>query len=635
MRFTFIHRKSLLFLRNQHSKSHKLLSTLTGFCMAIFVWFRLFIFNLLQVQIPSNTIDTNRLADQGSYSSLNKLKCFVLSIDWSWIALLSLLGIYLIPGLIGHDPWKQDETYIFGIIHHLIETGDWIVPTMAGDPFMEKPPLYYWVAAIFAKTFYPWLTLHDGARLATGFFMSITCLAAGWSARQWWGIGYGRYAVMSLLGCLGLVLHSHMMLTDVPLLTGFAVATAGFVNIEKNPNRSGALLGTGVGIGFMAKGVLALGVFGLTALLLPILFKQWRNAVYWRVLSLALLFSAPWLLIWPVSLYLRSPSLFMDWFWLNNVGRFFGFSVAQLGAPHTEGFWITTLPWFAFPAMPLAALTLWHRRHMVFQSSAIQACGLIFSMMLLVLWSAASARDNYALPLLLPIALIAAPSAKHLGSGLDKAWDWSARLIFGVVIGFIWAVWSVMTINGTPPEWMFLLRHLPREFVPHFAFWHVLIALMITALAFAGIGQLSRIHGRGLVSWVSGLGLSWMLICQLLLPWVDHAKSYRSVFSSMQTAMKGNFDCMASKDLGESERAMLRYFSGINTYRQETLPEVSCDFLLIDGFQRQPPEHLRDKNWRLVWEGARPGDSNERLWLFEAKKMNGQLALSSARRPLK
>src|SRR5450830_960151 len=126
---------------------------------------------------------------------------------------------------------------------------------------------------------------------------------------------------------------------------------------------------SGFGIAFMAKGVLALGVFGLTALLLPILFKQWRNAVYWRVLSLALLFSAPWLLIWPVSLYLRSPSLFMDWFWLNNVGRFFGFSVAQLGAPHTEGFWITTLPWFAFPAMPLAALTLWHRRHMVFQSS--------------------------------------------------------------------------------------------------------------------------------------------------------------------------------------------------------------------------------------------------------------------------
>ena len=126
-----------------------------------------------------------------------------------------------------------------------------------------------------------------------------------------------------------------------------------------------------------------------------------------------------------------------------------------------------------------------------------------------------------------------------------------------------------------------------------------------------------------------------MLICQLLMPWVDHAKSYRSVFSSMQTAMDRNFDCMASKDLGESERAMLKYFVGINTYRQESTPDVSCDLLLVDGFQRQPTEYLKDKHWELVWEGARPGDDNERLWLFAAKKMTNQLALSSARRPLK
>ena len=602
--------------------------------MAIFVWFRIFVFHLLQTQIFGNNVDTNKTSDR-SQGLANKNTVAGISVDWSLCALLSLIGIYLIPGLIGHDPWKQDETYIFGIIHHLIETGDWIVPTMAGEPFMEKPPLYYWVAAIFAKTFYPWLSLHDGARLATGFFMSVTCAAAGWSARHWWGQGVGRYAVMALLGCLGLVFHSHLMLTDVPLLTGFAVATAGFVHIENNPYRSGALLGTGIGIGFMAKGVLALGVFGLTAVLLPVLFKQWRTRSYGRILLVAFLFSTPWLLIWPISLYLRSETLFMDWFWLNNVGRFFGFSVAQLGAPHTDGFWITTLPWFTFPALPLAVLTVWRQRSTIFQSSAIQACGLVFLMMLLVLWRAASARDNYALPLLLPIALIAAPAARQLSAGWDAAWDWSARLIFGLVIAFIWTVWALMTINGAPPEWLFLLRHLPREFVPHFEFGHVLVAAIITALAFAGIGQLSRIQGRGLVSWVTGVGLSWMLICQLLMPWVDHAKSYRSVFSSMQTAMDRNFDCMASKDLGESERAMLKYFVGINTYRQESTPDVSCDLLLVDGFQRQPTEYLKDKHWELVWEGARPGDDNERLWLFAAKKMTNQLALSSARRPLK
>ena len=60
---------------------------------------------------------------------------------------IALVLAYLLPGLIGHDPWKQDETYIFGIIQHLLETGDWVVPTLAGEPFMEKPPLFYWLAA--------------------------------------------------------------------------------------------------------------------------------------------------------------------------------------------------------------------------------------------------------------------------------------------------------------------------------------------------------------------------------------------------------------------------------------------------------------------------------------------------------
>ncbi|MDN8699386.1 hypothetical protein Q0L83_14520, partial [Staphylococcus aureus] len=84
-----------------------------------------------------------------------------------------------------------------------------------------------------------------------------------------------------------------------------------------------------------------------------------------------------------------------------------------------------------------------------------------------------------------------------------------------------------------------------------------------------------------------GVSLSWMLMSNLLLPWVDYAKSYRSVFYSMETALPHNFDCMASKDLGESERAMLRYFAGITTYRQENQPDVQCDLLLVNGFKSQ------------------------------------------------
>src|SRR5438309_5020008 len=60
----------------------------------------------------------------------------------SAFALAALIVTYLLPGVVGHDPWKQDEAYTFGIVLHMLESGDWVVPTLAGQPFMEKPPLF-------------------------------------------------------------------------------------------------------------------------------------------------------------------------------------------------------------------------------------------------------------------------------------------------------------------------------------------------------------------------------------------------------------------------------------------------------------------------------------------------------------
>ena len=46
----------------------------------------------------------------------------------------------VLPGIIGHDPWKADEGYTFGNNYDLLQTGDWVVAHFAGEPFMEKPP---------------------------------------------------------------------------------------------------------------------------------------------------------------------------------------------------------------------------------------------------------------------------------------------------------------------------------------------------------------------------------------------------------------------------------------------------------------------------------------------------------------
>ena len=88
-----------------------------------------------------------------------------------WLLLL-LCFVWLWPGILGHGPWKPDEPYALGVVQWMLHSGDWQVPRIVGEAYLDTPPLYYWVAAGFARLLSPWLALHDAARLATPLFMA-------------------------------------------------------------------------------------------------------------------------------------------------------------------------------------------------------------------------------------------------------------------------------------------------------------------------------------------------------------------------------------------------------------------------------------------------------------------------------
>lgn len=531
------------------------------------------------------------------------------------VLVFALAIAYLLPGLIGHEPWKQDETYIFGMVYHMLQSGDWVVPQVAGEPFLEKPPLYYWVASLLAYLTQNWLPLHDGARLASGLFSGLTLIFTGLTARHWWGAGHGRYAVLALIASLGLVYESHIMITDVPMLTGFAIASYGFAFSLQRPLWAGIWLGTGAGIGFLSKGLLVPGALGMTAILLPILFATWRRHEFAQTLIIASVVVLPWLLIWPVALYMRSPELFHVWFWLNNVGRFLGFSVPQLGADNSPWFWPKILPWFAFPVLPLALISVWQRRHQLRLSAPLQFGVIAFAVYLLVMQVSASARTAYGLPMLVSLTLLATPAVTMLPAQLNRYTDYFGRVLFSALALVSWYVWAKMIFTGTPPAWRILSRGLPMDFVMPWHPWAVTGAIIATLAYLLAWRWLPRLASRAVVSLAMGMTLFWILFATLWLPWVDNAKSYRDVYLSMQPHLPVKYRCIASEGLGESTRPMLEYYLGILTQRRELHPNADCDVLLIDGSASQPGDHLAP-NWRLVWDGARPGDTDEQFWLY-------------------
>lgn len=532
-------------------------------------------------------------------------------IEHAKLVLVVLLAVaWLLPGLVGHDPWKPDEAYSFGLIYHIYQTGDWVVPSLAGEPFMEKPPLYYIAAAQVAKLFSPLLPLHDAARLTSGFFIALTLALNGLAARELLGKGKGRIAVLVLLGCVGLLVRGHEMITDTALLAGFALAFYGLALSLRRPLLAGLLLGTGVGVGFLSKGLIAPGVVGVTALLLP-LFRPWRCRNYLLALGVALLAALPWLLVWPYALYRRSPELFHQWFWVNNLGRYLGF--AKLGPTPDRGYYLETLPWFAWPAWPIALWALWRGRRNGMSQPAMQLPLVALLVILAVLLSASDAREVYALPILLPLSLLAAAGVDMLRRGAAAALDWFGLMTFGLFSGFLWLGWVAM-MTGWPAKLAERAHYLQPAYVPEFKPLAFGVALIYTALWGILVTRLGRNTRRAIVNWTAGLTLMWSLLTTLWLPWIDTGKTYRAMIADLQQSLPPRYDCITSQALGEPQRALLLYYAGILTQRRESQGR-ECSLLLVQGGADNPPRLGRE--WAQIWEGARPGDRSERFWLFQ------------------
>ena len=520
------------------------------------------------------------------------------------------LCAYVLLGLVGHDPWKADEPYSFGLIHSILKSGDWVVPTLAGEPFMEKPPLYYLSAAAFAWLLSPPLALHDAARLASGLYVALTLWFVALSARAAWGRGAGLAAVLTLIGCLGLIGTAHEIMTDVALLAGFAIAYYGLGIGSMRPLAGGLALGIGAGLGFMSKGLVALGMIGSIAVLLPLLFRDWRVRAYLQTSIVATVALAPWLLIWPWALYLRSPQLFMDWFWLNNLGRYLGF--AGLGADAHPWFYTDTLWWFAWPAWPLALWTLWRRRAKGHASLRLPLLSVAAIMGILSL--SASARALYALPVLVPLAVLAAGARDEIPARVAAALDWASRLFWAGCTLLVWATWLGL-ITGSPLRLPILAKYLPSAFEAQLQLLAFVAALLLAFAWVAAMRALARTGLRAVASWAFGITLCWGTINTLWLPWMDAAKSYRAVYASMRRALPPASGCIATEGVGESERAMLEYFTGMVPRRMATEAGASCTLLLqqdgaADGGVGP------GSGWRVIWQGGRLGDPNERHRLF-------------------
>ncbi|MCC7099811.1 MAG: glycosyltransferase family 39 protein [Rubrivivax sp.] len=361
-----------------------------------------------------------------------------------------------------------DEGRYVGVAWEMLQSGDWLTPTLDGLPYFHKPPLFYWITAASLKL----LGVHLlASRLAPLLGAWVAAMALYAFARRWWDERSARTALAVLLAQplfyggsqfanLDMLVAGCITLTIVLLAHG-ALA---FERDGRVPRA--ALLG---GYAAAAFGVLAKGLIGIvipTAVIGLWLLGRRRGRTLRALLSWrgALVFAAlvaPWF----IAMSRLHPGFAEYFFVVQHFKRY-----ASAGFNNIQPLWfyaallgLCTLPWLAWarPALKHAWWTAPGR-------SAQRRLLLSWLGFTLVFFSLPRSKlAGYILPAVPALMLLLADAwcSRHpagVARSASRAWPATA---LGAVIGLGVVGWIALHPARTSAELAQVLREhrLPGE----------------------------------------------------------------------------------------------------------------------------------------------------------------------------
>jgi 4-amino-4-deoxy-L-arabinose transferase-like glycosyltransferase len=341
--------------------------------------------------------------------------------------------------------FEPDEGRYAEIPREMLESGDWVTPRLDAIKYFEKPPLQYWATAVAFKFFgaHAWstrlwpalagyvgllLTWILGRRLYDERTAALAVLVQG-SALLYFGIAHIATLDMSL--CLGL----QIAMSALALLAKRAEVPPPLEHRWALP----CLLGLGIALAVLAKGLVGILIPGVVAVLYIVWMRDWsltwRAQPWWSVLALAVL-AAPWFLL--VSI--RNPEFAHFFFIVQHFQRF----VSRAGFDRYEPGWffvpvlaVGLLPWTTF--LPRALCGAFGAARRGERGTALLV---VWALFVFVFFSVSQSKlIPYILPLMPALALLsgrslAAMSAARIARHFT-AIAWFAGIV-GVSILLLW-----------------------------------------------------------------------------------------------------------------------------------------------------------------------------------------------------
>ena len=467
---------------------------------------------------------------------------------------ICLFGSLGAIGLVGPD----EPRYVW-IARAMAETGDWVTPRLYGQPWFEKPILYYWAAAIGFRLH---LSAEWAARLPSAVAALFAAIAIGW-------LGWRHYASAPRSDSLapnreiGDPAPAASLARDpallAPLLFSTSVAAIGFARAGTPDmlfsscltlamaagahilHRAGALranrdplsdpapgdfwalaaFGAFLGAAVLAKGPAGILLAGGSVGLWMLATRRWR-AAFRLAHPIAIAVCCVVALPWYILCARRNPDFLHVFIFEHNFERY----LTPLFR-HQQPFWffgpivlLALLPWtvLLWPAA-LEGLRLWRDKAWHNSPGFFFACWAFFPVFFFSL--SESKLPSYVLPAIPALALLCAVATSRAA---DR--DTPMRLLLGGGIAFTLLVLGVAGLLGT--------RRIPWEAL-NFQLTPVFVAVLgRLALVFVAIVVLIVLGAalRGRLDYAIALcalfvGLSVETANLSLLPMLDRLYSAR------------------------------------------------------------------------------------------------------------
>lgn len=524
-----------------------------------------------------------------------------------WFAGLCLA--WVLPGLIGHAPWKGPDAETFAHLLAARQQADWLFP---GATTVHLPPLYLWLAQGLGVLLSPVLPLHDAARLASGVFVGASLWLVALTARRLYGADAMWPAVLALMGCMGLLVAAHETNPYTAQLAAISLFTYGLARMLTQPLRGGGLAGLGLAGLFLSGAWLVALALAVALLLLPALFPSWRTSARVGGSWFALIGAFALIGVWLLSVQAHHPGRLAGW-WQHGVLGHAVFTASEK-ARYNPLYFINALGWFAWPAWPVAGWGVYRLKRGGWDSVKLWLPLGVFAVALFALSLHTGAEQIQTIILLPALALLAGAGLGELRRGAASALLWFSLMVFSFFALIFWAYWAALDL-GWPAQLAKRLAKLGME-AQGLRPLALTLGLLVTLAWIAWLAWLKRQPRtplRPILVWSAGVTFVWCLLLALFQGPLDARLGYAGVAGEIGDKAAGA-SCVATRNLSATQRQLLAYHGGLDLRRGAT---PACDWLLVH--QKNRKQVSPGPGWQKRWEGGRPGERDERFALYQRR----------------